>query len=132
MIETKGYIGTYKVFYEEVYNENGNPLPSPNEDDSYLLGRSNSQIYRYDQNNLSIYFPKGKSTENVVLPLLDNLNVTYELFVSGYSESIYIVPEKYINELNTVLSFKTKGAKEQLKDHKRKLKELKKQSKNVK
>ena len=67
-----------------------------------------------------------------MLPLLNNLGVTYKLFVSGDSESIYIVPEKYINELNKALSFKTKGAKEQLKEHKRKLKEMKKQSKNVK
>ena len=93
-----------------------------------MIGKSKSQLYRYDnKGNLALYFPSGKSTSNIVLPRLTDLGVTYKLLTQGDYEEIYLVNEKYIEQLHMVLKFQIKGAKEQLKEEKKRIKELKKQ-----
>lgn len=83
--------------------------PSANTDDTYLQGKYKSQIYRYDKNNLCLYFPTGKNASNIILPQLDQLGIKHELFVESETEQVYIVSEKFINQLHSILKFSIKG-----------------------
>jgi len=96
--------------------------PTKNESDNYLLGKSQTETYRYDdKGTLAIYFPKGKSTTNIVLPQFDELGIKYTLHIDC-EEKVYLVDEKDIDKIHSVLHFQIKGKNEQLKLHKEKLK----------
>lgn len=101
----KKYIGTYRVFHE--IDINGKI--TKNEDATYLLGKSKSECYRYDKTKLAIYFPKGKSTANTVLPLFDKLGIKYTLYIEGDYELVYLVEESQIDKIHSILKFKTQG-----------------------
>lgn len=126
VIEIQKYIGTYRVFAEPDLTTG---KASKNEDDTYLKGKYKSQIYRYDENNLCIYFPSGKSSTNIVLPQLDDMGVKYDLYIEAETELIYIVSEKDIHKVNEVLHFSTKGKNVQAKSVKTARAILKKQEK---
>lgn len=119
MIKIIKYIGTYTIFYEQDLSTN---KPSKNESDNYLLGKSDSQCYRYDSNKLCLYFPKGLSTTNVVLPKFDELGIEYKIHIDC-EEKVYLINESDIHKVHEVLKFKIVGKNQQLKDYKLKLKQ---------
>jgi hypothetical protein len=80
-----------------------------NKSDTYLLGKYNIQVYRWNKNTLCIYFPSGNSATNIILPLLDQIGVTYKLYLDADGESIYKVKESDIDKLHSVIHFQTKG-----------------------
>lgn len=107
--------------------------PTKNESDNYLLGKSQSECYRYDsKGTLAIYFPKGNSTTNIILPQFDKLGIKYKLLLEADHESIYLVSEDDIHKIHSVLKFKIVGKNQQLKEYKDKLKEDKLKAKEAK
>ena len=100
------YIGIYRVFAEvDLITKKA----STNLDDTYLKGRYKCQVYRYDNNNLCIYFPSGTSSTNIVLPQFDENDIKYKLYIDCESESVYIVSEKDIDKIHFILKFQIKG-----------------------
>lgn len=96
--------------------------PTKNLNDNYLLGKSQTEIYRFDdKGTLAIYFPKGQSTTNVVLPQFDELSVKYKLHIDC-EEKVYLVSEDDIHKIHSVLKFQIKGKNDQFKIYKEKLK----------
>jgi len=109
------YLGIYAIFYEKDINTDQTIIDKiTNETNQYLQGNSKTIIYRYDKNTLAIYFPS-----NQTIGKLDEQNIEYSILCQGDTESIVLVDEKYINELDLALKFKVKGRLEQLKDFKR-------------
>jgi thiamine monophosphate kinase len=62
-----------------------------------------------DKKTLVLYFPKGRSTANIILPELDKLEVKYKLHLEGDYELVYIFPEDQIHKVHSVVKFKTQG-----------------------
>jgi len=100
------YIGKYRI-YSPLDLRTGKI--TSNEFDTYLKGKYKSEIYRYDSKRLAIYFPSGKSSSNIVLPQFDNLKISYEQFIDGESEVVYLVKETEIEKLHSILKFQIKG-----------------------
>lgn len=100
------YIGTYRVFAPLDYNTG---KTTSNEWDNYILGKYHIECYRYDKNTLSVYFPSGRSSTNIVLPQFDKLNIKYKLHIDGDYESIYLISEKDLTKIHSILKFQTKG-----------------------
>lgn len=115
------YIGTYRVFHAIDLNAG---RASSNDNDTYLKGKYNTEIYRYDDDTLAIYFV-ATNTVNNVLPKLQELGVHLTKYLEGDSESIYLFPEKDIHKVHTILKFQTKGKNIQSKSIKTARKQLK-------
>lgn len=99
------YVGVYRVLHE--IDVNGNV--TKNEDATYLLGKYHIECYRYNENTLALYFPSGKNATNIILPQFDNLGIIYKLHIDGDYESIYLVSEKDLDKIHSVVKFQTKG-----------------------
>lgn len=102
------YIGKYRVFAPLILDTGKS---TPNLDDTYLKGKAGTEVYVHEGSTLAIYFPKGKSTANTVLPKFDELGIEYELYIDGELESIYLINEKDLHKAHSILKFQTKGAK---------------------
>lgn len=100
------YIGTYRVFQEIDLTTK---KPSSNSDDTYLKGKYNTQIYRWDKNKLCIYFPSGRSATNIILPLFKEAEIKYKLHINCDTECVYMVSESDIDKIHSILKFNTKG-----------------------
>ena len=123
------YIGIYRVFPTLTLNGQ----LSKNLDDVFLLGKYKIQVYRYDENTLSILFTNNQTVNNVI-PQLNSLGVKTELYLDGEFESIYHFNEEDIDKVNEVIKFQTKGKGIQAKSvkNKRKLqKQLDKESEKL-
>ncbi len=99
------YVGTYRVF-QNIDLTTGKA--SENEYDTYLKGKYNTQVYRYDKNTLALYFA-ATNTVNKILPVLKDLGVQLKLFVQGDFESVYLFPEQDLSKVHSILKFQTKG-----------------------
>ena len=111
------YIGIYRVFPTLTLNGQ----LSKNLDDVFLLGKYKIQVYRYDENTLSILFTNNQTVNNVI-PQLNSLGVKTELYLDGEFESIYHFNEEDIDKVNEVIKFQTKGKGIQAKSVKNKRK----------
>ena len=111
------YIGIYRVF-PTICN---NGQLSKNLDDVFLLGKYKIQVYRYDENTLSILFTNNQTVNNVI-PQLNSLGVKTELYLDGEFESIYHFNEEDIDKVNEIIKFQTKGKGIQAKSVKNKRK----------
>lgn len=109
------YIGTYTIFIENKYNTN-NPIIDEitNQSNQFLCGKYKTEIYRYSKDTLAIYL-----SSNQTINKINEQNIEYTYLCQGDTESIILVKEKYIEELNLALGFKIKGRLEQLKELKR-------------
>jgi hypothetical protein len=104
---TNKYRGVYTLFYETDIKGN-----QTNENISYLRGKYNTEIFRYDKNTIAIYFISGATTNNV-LPQFDKLGVKYKCYVQGDFESVYHFKEKDLEKIHSVLHFQIKGKNQQ-------------------
>ena len=103
-------------------NEDG--TVSKNEYDNFIRGKAHSQVYRYSypvsddlsKNILCLYLPSGKSTSNIVIPKLQELGVDIQLVLNFDTEEIWQFTEDQIHKVNEIMSFKTKGKNQQLKE----------------
>lgn len=100
------YVGKYRVLAP--LDQRTNKITT-NKNDTYLLGKYNIQVYRWNKDTLCIYFPTGNSATNIVLPQLDQIGVKYKLYIDADGESIYKVRESDIDKLHSVLHFQIKG-----------------------
>lgn len=82
--------------------------PSDNDDDVFLKGKYKTEVYRYDNKNLALYFV-AKQTLNNVLPQLEKLKVKLTLLVGGDYETVCLFAEKDIHKIHSVLKFQIKG-----------------------
>lgn len=100
------YIGQYRVFAPIDYNTG---KTTSNENDTYLLGTSKCECYRYNESTLAIYFPSGVSTTNRLIPLLEELSVNITIFLDCEGESVWHFPEEQIYIVHKILKFQVKG-----------------------
>ena len=75
---------------------------------TYLKGKNNTEVYRYNQNKLAIYFPATKSMQDRTKELREQ-GVKLELFVECENEYVYLFPEKDIDKVHKILKFHKKG-----------------------
>lgn len=99
------YIGTYRVF-QAIDLKTGKP--SDNDDDVFLKGKYKTEVYRYDNKNLALYFV-AKQTLNNILPQLKELKVKLTLLVDGDYETVCLFAEKDIHKIHSILKFQIKG-----------------------
>lgn len=108
------YLKNYMVYKQK--DSKGNL--SKNNHDNYLLGKYNSQIYRYDKTILCVYFPVKTSYNNIEKQLKE-AKINFTLFLESDDEAIYFVDEVNLESLHRVLKFKIKGKVQALKSEKK-------------
>lgn len=121
------YIGTYTLFYEKLLTGEiiiDEELDEPEKRTSYLQGKYGIQVYRYNKDKLGIMFLTTNSS-NSIIPKLNDLGVQLTPLAVGDQESIYLFDEKHVHQIHSIVRFVIKGKNEQLKEHKKKLKEMK-------
>lgn len=98
------YRGQFRVFMPKTKDGNF----TTNDDDTYLKCKSNTEIYRYNENTLAIYFQSVIYAKNRIKDLLD-LGVHLTKFMQGSNESIYLFPESQIELVAEILKPTIKG-----------------------
>lgn len=92
--------------FHEINMETGRP--SDNDFATFLKGRYNTEIYRYDGKILAIYFSSNRTVNNLI-PLFKELGVKLTKESEGDFESVYLFSEKDISKVAKILKFQTKG-----------------------
>jgi len=106
VIKILKYVGKYRVMGQ--LDQRTNKI-SINKDDTYILGRHNIQVYRWNKNILCVYFPSGLSTTNLILPQFDEAGIDYKLYIDGDKEKVYKVKESDIDKIHSIVHFQIKG-----------------------
>ncbi len=114
------FIGTYTIFKESDIHNNILVNQETGETNTYLKGKSGTEVYRYNKDTLAVYFPSNQTVKR-----LDEKYIKYSIFVQGDTEFIALVKEIYIDLLNDALKFMIRGKNQQLKEYKKKLKTMK-------
>lgn len=102
------YVGKFRVV-APLDMKSDIPKITSNKNDTYLLGKYHTQVYRWDENILCIYFPSGVSSTNIVIPQFNQEGIEYELYIDGDYESIYKVKETDLDKIHSILHFQIKG-----------------------
>ncbi len=97
------YINKYRVL-QEINLET--KKPTTNNSDTFLICKNNIQIFRYDKDNLSIYFPTTNSRLKYE-PLLKKFKI--ELLSDGDFESTFLFKEINFLEVAEIVKPQTKG-----------------------
>lgn len=109
------FIGVYRVFPTLMINGE----LSPNRNDTYLLGKYNIQVYRWDKNTLCIYFASNQTVNNVI-PKLEELGVKLDPYLQCEGEQVFKFKEPDIEKVHSIVKFQTKGKNIQAKSVKNK------------
>lgn len=79
-----------------------------NQEDNYILGKWKTEVYRFNENTLAIYFKSNQTVGNVI-PQLEDLGVKLELYIQGEFEQVFIFSESDLPKLHQVIKFQIKG-----------------------
>lgn len=100
----KKYIGKYRVF--SPIDSNGKV--TSNEFDTYIKGKYKTEVYRYSDNLLAIYFVANQTARRVI-SYLESMGVQCKKFNQGDFESVWLFDEQYIDIVDSILKFSTQG-----------------------
>ncbi len=99
------YIGIYRVFQSVDYDTKKS---SCNSDDTFLICKNNVEIFRYDEDNLVIYFPTTNSRKKFISELKKS-KIKLTLFCEGDFESTYLFNEKDMLKVCNIVKPQVKG-----------------------
>jgi c-di-GMP-binding flagellar brake protein YcgR len=111
--DTQKYLGKYYIFHEV----DCDGKPTENIDDTYLEGRYKSQIYRWDNSKLALDL-YTTSSRNIIIPELEKVGVSLQLYSEGDYEYTYLFPEDELDVVAKIVKPKIKGKNAQLKKSK--------------
>lgn len=108
------YVGKYRV-RTKIDKENNF---SENQDDTYIRGKNHSEVYRYGDNIIAIYFPSSIFANKFQKQFYKFLTPESQAYIESEQnkddltgEQVFYIHEKYLNEVSDFLSLETFGAK---------------------
>lgn len=100
------YIGTYRIRPQLTSD---NEL-TDNKNDVFIRGKNHTQVYRYSDNIIAIYFPHSQFAKKIYNKYKSCMVKTFDEEDFSGEITLYI-DEKFIHEIATELNLETNGAK---------------------
>lgn len=100
------YIGTYRIRPQLTSD---NEL-TDNKNDVFIRGKNHTQVYRYNDNTIAIYFPHSQFAKKIYNKYKSCMVKTFDEEDFSGEITLYI-DEKFIHEIATELNLETNGAK---------------------